>query len=407
MLALHVHHGLSPNADVWEAQGAARCRQWARAGKPVEFASRRLAARPAAGDSIEAWARRARYRALREMVVEHGVDLVLLAHHRRDQAETFMLQALRGGGVAALSAMPALTRREGVTWARPWLEMPREAIEAYARAHRLRWAEDESNGDDRFARNRLRRQVWPALVGGFVDAEVSLANAARWAQQAAALSDEIAALDLASIADAQGLDLATWRALSTARQSAALRRWLPDVLAAPVPATLVERVLREADPGGTKQWPVGSGRLIAYRGRLNVRTSRVDPIVGAPTVVDLSRPGLYPIAGWGGAFAVERVGQGGLAVAQAASLSLRERRAGDRFQAGPGRPPRSLKLQYQAAGLSALQRFGPIACSGEAVVFVPGLGLDARAVTKPGVPQVALAWLPARAATDETPNDAG
>ncbi len=112
------------------------------------------------------------------MAIEGGVDLVLLGHHRRDQAETLLLQALRGGGVAALSAMPKSVRRDGVTWARPWLEQPREAIEAYLRRHRLRWIDDDSNDDDRFARNRLRRRVWPALADAFTDAEGALAAAA-------------------------------------------------------------------------------------------------------------------------------------------------------------------------------------------------------------------------------------
>jgi len=178
VLALHVHHGLSANADAWLDHAGSLCSRWARRGVPVELVTTRLADRPAQGQSIEAWARRSRYRALREMALARGVDLVLLAHHRRDQAETFLLQALRGGGVAALSAMPKIVRRDGVTWARPWIEQPRQAIEAYARRHRLRWIEDESNDDDRFARNRLRRHVWPALVASFADAEGSLADAA-------------------------------------------------------------------------------------------------------------------------------------------------------------------------------------------------------------------------------------
>ena len=145
------------------------------------------------------------------MALAGGADLVLLGHHRRDQAETFLLQALRGGGVAALAAMPKLARRDGITWARPWLDVPREAIEAYAREHRLRWVEDDSNDDDRFARNRLRLRVWPALVGAFGDAEVVLADAATRMAHAAAALDESAASDLATMADDRGLDLAVWR----------------------------------------------------------------------------------------------------------------------------------------------------------------------------------------------------
>jgi tRNA(Ile)-lysidine synthase len=81
-------------------------------------------------------------------------------------------------------------------------------------------------------------------------------------------------------------------------------------------------------------------------------------------------------------------------VAKARLLELRARRAGDRFQAGAGRPPRSLKLQFQAAAVPARQRAGPIVCSEGALVYVPGLGIDARSLGAPGEAQVALTWLP-------------
>jgi len=197
VIALHVHHGLSPNADAWLAHCEAQCRRWARAGKPVAFAAQRLTDRPARGESVEAWARQARYRALRAMALAHAASIVLLAHHRRDQAETFVLQALRGAGVAGLSGMPRSVDRDGITWQRPWLDKPRAEIDAYVRRHRLKHIDDDSNADARFARNRLRLQVWPALVGAFEQAEASLATAAAWAQQADAVLDEVAALDLA------------------------------------------------------------------------------------------------------------------------------------------------------------------------------------------------------------------
>ena len=98
VVALHVHHGLMSAADAWLAQLRAQCAQWAEAGLPVRLVFTRLTERPAPGDSVEAWARGARYRALAEMARAAGCDAVLLAHHRRDQAETFLLQALRGAG---------------------------------------------------------------------------------------------------------------------------------------------------------------------------------------------------------------------------------------------------------------------------------------------------------------------
>lgn len=395
MLALHVHHGLSANADDWLDHASALCRRWARRGLPLELVARRLDDRPRAGQSVEAWARRARYRALREMAVARGIDIVLLAHHRRDQAETFLLQALRGGGVAALSAMPLIARRDGIAWARPWLEQSRESIEAYARRHRLRWIEDDSNGDARFARNRLRRQVWPALIEAFADAEGSIADAARRVQDAAAVIDEVAALDLAAVADEGGLDLAAWRRLSSARQRQALLRWLRIALPEAPPASLVERLMDEALASGPqRRWPLPRGELRSYRGRLQSIDAPTAPNEKPSLVVDLSRAGRYEMGGWCGAFRVDSVAAGGLAVAAAARLELRARAAGDRFQAGAHRPPRSLKLQFQANGVAPALRDGPIVCRDGMLVFVPGLGIDARARATTGEPQIALTWLP-------------
>lgn len=338
------------------------------------------------------------------MAVGRGVDLVLLAHHRRDQAETFLLQALRGGGMAALSAMPRQVRRDGVCWARPWLDMPREVVEVYVRRHRLGHIDDDTNGDQRFARNRLRAQVWPALIDAFADAEASLADAARWAQEAAAALAELAAIDLPVVSVEEALDVAAWRALSPARQSNALRLWLRDRTGKAPPAKLVERLMKELRGQGAMRWPMPSGELRSYRGRLRYEaygasrrpSPRPAPAGGSGrrTEVDLSKAGVHELAEWGGALVVERVLAGGVALGVAARLELRARAPGDRFQAGPGRPARSFKLQYQTAGVPAWQRDGPIVCHDGAPVYVPGLGIDARALAEPGEAQVSLVWLP-------------
>ena len=400
VVALHVHHGLSANADAWLKHAAAQCRRWSRYGD-LSFASTRLASKPRAGDSVEAWARRARYGALRDMALAGGADLVLLGHHRRDQAETFLLQALRSGGVAALSAMPRSARRDGVTWARPWLDVPAAAVEAYARRHRLRWIDDDSNADTRFARNRLRADVWPALVAAFPDCEQTLATAAHRSQQAAAAIAEVADLDLASIADAGELSIAAWRELSPTHRGPALLAWLRIRTREAMPGSLIERLEAELDGTAKRRWPVPGGELGSYRGRLRWLPAPGPVPPTAPVRCDLSRPGTHDCPAWHGTFQVERVELGGISEAHAARLTLRRRAAGDRFQAGPGRPPRSLKLQFQAAGIAEEARHGPVACLDDKIVFVAGLGIDARACAEPGQSQFAITWLPAPEA-DET-----
>jgi tRNA(Ile)-lysidine synthase len=401
VVALHVHHGLSPHAHEWLAHAQRQCASWAAQGLPVQLRHHRVTARPATGDSIEAWARQVRYAALAELAREAGVDTVLLAHHRRDQAETWVLQALRGAGVDGQAGMPERVVRDGIHWIRPWLRWPREAIERYVEQHRLDHIDDDSNRDERLARNRLRLSVWPALAAAFPQAEASLADAARWASQASDALDELAVLDLAEVAPDGPLRLAGWRRLSEARRSNALRAWLRSNLGAPAPSSLVLRLLTELPAASASRWPTpGAHELRLYRGTLrcietvevhHAPTLAAEPIERALTI---ARSGRFDLPGWRGELVARRVREGGVPLAWLARLDLRERVGGERFQAGIGRPPRSLKKQYQAAGVPAWLREGPLLYSGGQLVFVPGLGLDARVLALPGQPQLALEWRP-------------
>jgi len=396
VLALHVHHGLSAHADAWLAHCELQCARWAKRGLPVVFVAERLGSKPAKGDSVEAWARQSRYRALRQMAVAHGASLVLLAHHRRDQAETFVLQALRSAGVAGLSGMPREVERDGLTWVRPWLDVPREQIEAYVRRHRLRHVDDDSNDDRRFARNRLRHAVWPALQQAFAQAESALADAAGWAQQATQCLAELAAMDLANIAADEGLRVRDWLALSEARRGNALRAWLRAATGKAPSAALAMRLMDELEGAGAATWPLGDGELRRYRGVLCYRAAAPAPADVPPreTGLSLRRVGRHALPGWGGELHVARVKEGGVPLAWLAHVELKPREGGERFQAGIGRPPRSLKKQFQAAAVPAWEREGPLVYSGGQLVFVPGLGVDARVIALPGQPQVTLRWLP-------------
>lgn len=386
--ALHVHHGLVADADHWLHHLQAQCRRWARAGLPLTFHARRLSESPAPGDSIEAWARRQRYRSLAEMARDAGCDLVLLAHHRRDQAETLLLQALRGGGPAGLAAMPRSALRDGITWARPWLAWPREAIEAYVQRHRLSYVDDDSNADPRFARNRLRSQVWPALARAFADAEPQLHAAALRAAEAAAALDELARGDQAACCDGDALLVPRWQALSGPRRTLLLRHWLQGA-----PESLVQRLAAELPTATVAQWPAPGGELRLYDGALR-RHRDAPPIPAASLSIDLSRPGRHDVPAWGGCFIVEVVAHGGLGPSRLRQARLRGREGGEDFQAAPAATPRSLKKQFQSRRMPAWQRGGPLVFDGGTLLFVPGLGIDARCVAAPGGRQLSLRWEP-------------
>lgn len=390
VVALHVHHGLSRHADEWQRLVEQQCEDLG-----IRCIVERLRTRPTRGDSIEAWARRERYRALAHLAKAQGAGLVLLAHHRRDQAETFVLQALRGAGVAGLAGMPRSITRDGVTWARPWLDLPREAIESYVHSHRIVHVDDDSNTDPRFARNRLRAAVWPTLTAAFAQAEASIADAAAWAQQADECLRELAALDLRAVSSPAGLKVTAWQGLSPARRGNALRAWLRAASGAPPAASLVQRLLDELPAKGSAEWPCGDRVLRRYRGvlRLAAATHAPEAPVAAEPALSIRRAGVYRLPGWGGALVATRVREGGVPAAWLGQLELRRRSGGEQFQAGVGRPPRSLKKQYQAAGIEPAGRDGPLVYSGGQLVFVPGLGLDARVMALPGQPQFTLHWV--------------
>jgi tRNA(Ile)-lysidine synthase len=411
--ALHVQHGLQAQAEEWLAFVQRLCARWARSGLPLRFAAHRVQSRPAANDSIEAWARRERYAALAMMAKAAGCEAVLLAQHAQDQAETFLLQALRGAGPAGLAGMPAAVQRDGLWWWRPWLQRTPLEIERYARQHRLRWVQDPSNADARFARSRLRTQVLPALLNAFPGAVQAFGDAAQRAADAAELLQERAAEDLQAVRllrhEADALNWTEAMQLSAARRRLLLATWLAPHMPAGVPGSLLQRLLTQAAPGRSGQrWPAGEGELLLYRGLMRFVPQPSAPVSDvrqpgveandespsqAPQRLNLSRAGTYPVPAWGGALEVSVCRHGGLPLSALREVELRPRSGGEQFVLSPGGQPRSLKRQFQARGLNALQRVGPLlySAAGE-LLWVPGLGADARALRPQGRREVR--WRP-------------
>jgi tRNA(Ile)-lysidine synthase len=160
LAVFHFDHRLRAGS---EADAAYVRRQADRLGLP--FFLREAIDRPRAGQSVEAWARLARYAALTEVAAEAGADRAALGHTLDDQAETVLLGLARGGGleavagIAPVASVPPL----GLTAVRPLLSVTRQEIVAFCRALRLRPRQDPSNLDPRFLRNRVRGDVLPFL----------------------------------------------------------------------------------------------------------------------------------------------------------------------------------------------------------------------------------------------------
>jgi tRNA(Ile)-lysidine synthase len=263
--ALHVNHGLQPEADAWAEQCRRFCEQQ---GIPLRVLP--VTVTPARGESLEAVAREQRYRAFAQQM--GAGDLLLTAHHQDDQAETVLLQLLRGSGLSGLAAMPACTAFGPGSHARPLLGFARTQLADYARAEGLTWVEDPSNRNCSFDRNYLRQEVIPLLTRRWPALGRTVSRTARHCGEAQRLIDGLAATDLAQLQREESrLEAAGLAALPPSRARAALRAWIREC-GLPLPdAAHLDRVLTEVltarpDRNPVVRWP--GAELRRFRGRL-------------------------------------------------------------------------------------------------------------------------------------------
>jgi tRNA(Ile)-lysidine synthase len=217
--AVHVHHGLHPNAELWTAHCEKAAAQL---GVPLTVLRVKVA-RPR-GSSLEAAARAVRYEALAS-ALQPG-EVLLTAHHEDDQLETVLLQLMRGAGVAGLAAMPEVAPFAGAWLVRPLLSCSRAEIEDWVRAQGLTWVDDETNADERLDRNYLRRRVLPALRERWPSAASAASRSARHAAEARRLLDALALADVELAANGRELFVSRLRALDADRRRNAVRYWI-------------------------------------------------------------------------------------------------------------------------------------------------------------------------------------
>lgn len=235
--AVHVHHGLQPEADAWVAHCAAAC-----AALDVPLQVRHVRVDATRGEGPEAAARHARREAF-AAVMAPG-DILATAHHLEDQAETFLLRALRASGPDGLAGMRPW-RRFGPGWQwRPLLRTPRDALQAYALAHGLRWIEDPSNARTDADRNFLRHDILPRLRLRWPQADAAFARSATLSAEAADLlaRQDDRLLAEAATADPAALAIAPLREVARAQRARVLRRWIERLSLPPLPAEGVARI---------------------------------------------------------------------------------------------------------------------------------------------------------------------
>jgi len=406
LAALHVNHQLSPNAGRWSAFCRGVCR-----ARGIPF--RAVKVRVPRGNSLEAAARAARYAAF----AGAAADYVVLAQHQDDQAETVLLQLLRGAGVKGLAAMPLLRREEGrglrvegTTHAtrhspldtrpstpdtrpstldtrhatpailRPLLNVTRQDILEYAKKRKLTWIEDESNQDIYFQRNYLRHEVLPVVARRFPAYRATLARAAHHLAEAARTLDEVAAADGAGWIEAGSLAVDALRRLPAARARNLLRYFLAGHGLSMPGAGRLEEVLRQAlyaKQDARVLVELGDVTLRRHAGRLHLVRSGSAPPAQYKKLwrgeKEIALPEL------GGVLTVAPARGVGISLARLGErpVTIRVRRGGERLQPDCGRPRRSLKNLLQEARLPPWQRERlPLLYCGKHLVWVAGIGVD-------------------------------
>jgi tRNA(Ile)-lysidine synthase len=347
MGALHVDHGLSPSSGLWSRHCAELC-----ATMDVPYRVLRVQVHRGAGAGPEAAARAARYQAF-ESVLAPGEGLVT-AHHQDDQAETVLLQLLRGSGTAGLAAMPRCARLGRGWLLRPLLGHAREELTAYAEQAGLAWVEDESNFDVGLDRNYLRHEVLPLMQKRWPGYARTFARTACHMAEALALAQALAELDLARTRGprAHTLSVPDLLALGRERQHNAVRFWLRE-LALPIPpAARLESVLdtmltAAADRNPMVAWP--GGELRRYRGLLYAMTPLPPPTYGAAMAWDMRQALALPC---GTLRALPTRGEGLRAVdCERLFVTVRFRQGGETCKLAAGGPTRTLKHLFQENGV--------------------------------------------------------
>jgi tRNA(Ile)-lysidine synthase len=381
--AMHVHHGLSPQADVWADFCRRICAEY-----EIPFQQAEVDVDRQSGLGIEATAREARYQAL----MAHSADHLVLAHHQDDQAETLVLQLLRGAGVHGLAGMPEASIGAAKSVLRPLLDMTRAQLQEYALRQGLSWVDDESNDDAGYDRNFLRHHIFPAIEERFPSYRRNLARSAAHLGETGELLDELAAEDAScSVTDGK-LDIGRLHSLSEARAKNLLRWWIKRRTGLAPSTAKLQEILKQLHAREDAQVCValGSYQLRRYRQWAYVET----PAGPWQAVVEWHGEASLNLPS--GVMTFEKTRGQGLSLRQleGKQLSIRPRQGGERFRIDEKRPHRSLKNLFQEAGIPPSQRNGmPLVYADNELVFIPHIGIAPEYRASSDEPGLLIQWL--------------
>lgn len=395
--AVHIDHGLHPHAARWSAH----CRRLARElGIPLRVLP--VTVDRGRGTSLEEAARAARYRRLAQEL-KRG-EALLTAHTQDDQLETVLLQLFRGCGLAGLAAMPPLAAFGAGALVRPLLECSRGELEAWMRARGLAWIEDDTNFDERFDRNYLRRRVLPRARARWPGLAPAVARSARHAAEGQRLLTSLARADLERASDGAALSVRALRGLTADRRRNLLRLWIVE-RGRTVPDTrrLEEMAgpLLDARPDAHPQ--VRWSDAVVHRHADLLSLSDRDAVAAGPARAPLQAMNLdwrwrqssrCALPG-GGALELVVASRGTIDLdALPEPLAVRWRQGGERLRLRSGGPRRALKSLLQEARVPLTERARlPLVFAGARLIAAADLWIDATVQAGPGaVRRAQLLW---------------
>ena len=365
--AHHIDHALQAGSAGWVAHCRAVCQQL-----QVELTTSRVSVDLQSGHSPEDAARSARYDALRADLRKD--ELLLVAHHADDQAETLLLQLFRGAGVNGLAAMPALTAFGSGHLARPMLQITGDRIRDFATIHRLHWIEDPSNLNDGFDRNLLRNQVMPLLKARWPSISTSISRSASHCAEAATINRRFAVDVLGDQITDRQLPIQAFTSYSTAERKVLLRSWI-ERHGFSMPSTgklnhlLTDLLAASHDSAGELLW-----------GDVCIRKYRNSLYLGASTEFGDCRSFCYDWPEIQRTLAIEEIGQVLSrqdfpdAFAQG-DLVVRSRQGGERIRLAGHTIHKSVKKLFQECSIPPWKRDRlPFIYRGDTLIGIVGIG---------------------------------
>ncbi len=369
--SLYIDHGLQEASKNW----AGHCRRVS-AELGIQFESIQLNLDIPAGESLEAVARKARYQALREHLSEH--EVLMTAQHQDDQAETVLLQLLRGAGLDGLAAMPKVTSfGTGLHW-RPLLDYSREQLEAYAKQNNLDYITDPSNKDTRFDRNYLRAAVIPLLKQRWPQMGQTLSRSAGLQAEASLLLATFLEKEMLAFSGSQQntLSASTVTELPLIQQKAMLRHWIKQLGFKAPSAIKLKHVVEDVLNSRSEAMPLVSwqdAEVRRYKDDVHIMAPLPLSLPSEPIEWDLQQP----LALGEGLPDLVPEDLGSLRdslLRQNLTIRVRFRQGGERIRLENRQHTISLKNYYQQQKVPPwLRKTLPLVYANEQIIYVPNL----------------------------------